>query len=176
MSYLAQQGRWAFTTARVSRVYGYRSGISMQPDYSFWLGLWGSVIATALAGIKLWEFYRDSRLGLTTSYSFTSLPEYGNEIIIENTSKTPALITYWELIWARRILWFNIFELGGEYPDEGYCDITIPAHARHMMPFREENHFKTKREIDGHRVALYLKLYLAGKSRPVWLRVWKSNS
>jgi len=143
-------------------------------DTSFWLGLWGSIVATALAGIKIWEFYRDTRLGITTSYSFSD-PERGNEIIIENTSKTPVLITYWELVWARRFMWLNLLEIGEEYPDVGYCDITVPAHSRHVMEFKDQHYFQRKHKISGQRVTLYLKLYIAGKAQPVWLRIWRST-
>lgn len=147
----------------------------MSSDYSFWLGLWGSVVGTVLAAIKIWEFYRDSRLGLTTTYSLTSSPEVGNDIILQNTSKTPALISYWELVWADRRFWITFFEREAQYPNEGYCNITVQAHSRYVLSFKDDNHFRTRSEIDGYRVALFLKVYLAGKSRPLWFRVWSSG-
>jgi hypothetical protein len=57
------------------------------------LAIWGSVISTVLAVIKIRETWRDQRR-LTTSHSF-SHPDYGeNQIIIENPSNTPMMVNY----------------------------------------------------------------------------------
>jgi hypothetical protein len=110
---------------------------------------------------------RRDRLRLTTSYIFGG----PNEIIIENTSLIPALITYWELVWVHRRFGRSIFERMEDYPDVGYCNIIVPAYSRYVMSVTDEMHLQS--ELDGHSVALYLKIYLAGRKRPLWLRVWK---
>jgi hypothetical protein len=53
------------------------------------LAIWGSILSTGLAGIKILEIWRE-RLLLSTSYSFSA---HKNEIIIENPSKTPVMIS-----------------------------------------------------------------------------------
>jgi hypothetical protein len=79
------------------------------------LAVWSTVLSTALAGLKIWEVSRD-RLRLTATYVFSVRPEDGNEVIIQNVSKTPALITYRELMWAHRRLGRTVFERMAGYP------------------------------------------------------------
>jgi hypothetical protein len=144
-------------------------------DLTLWLAAWGALLSSVLAGIKIWEFIRDSRLGLSTLYSFSSNPESGNEIILVNTSKTPILIDYWELVWAKRF-WGKVkFERCIEYPDEGYSNISVDPHSRYSLNFAEARYFNTLRELGGHRVALYLKLHLAGRSKPLWIHIWDAR-
>jgi hypothetical protein len=136
------------------------------------LAVWSTILSTALACLKIWEVSRD-RLRLTATYVFSVRPEDGNEVIIQNVSKTPALITYWELMWAHRRLGRTVFERMAGYPtNEGYCHITVTAHSRHVLDFKGKEHFETHGEIEGHKVSLYLRTYLVRRS-PVWLLVWK---
>lgn len=69
----------------------------MTPQFSLILAAWGALISTALALIKINEFYGD-RPRIVTSYSFGSDPETGNEIILQNPTKTPVMVTYWEVL------------------------------------------------------------------------------
>jgi hypothetical protein len=81
--------------------------------------MWGAILSTALAGIKISEVWRE-RVRLSTSYSFSN-SDYRktNEIIIENPSKTPVMISYWELLWrSRRFL--KMETASGRFPQEGY--------------------------------------------------------
>ena len=144
-----------------------------QETISIVLAIWGAILSTGLAGIKILEVWRE-RLRLSTSYSFSS-PDYGkrNEIIIENPSKTPVMICYWELLWQRRRL-LKLETVNGRFPQKGYCNITIGAHARHTLEFTEQEYF------DWGRAAvkmgkLYLKLHIAGRRNPVLLKVYEPN-
>lgn len=145
----------------------------MQPDVlSMALAIWGAVLSTSLAAIKAWEVWRQ-RIRLTTSYSFTSNPDQGNDIIIENPSSTPVMISYWELLWVRR----NCFRTKinyGEFPDEGYCNITVGPHSRYVLSFREQHHFIQGRPTE-REGKLYLKLYIVGRRRPIWLSVYNPD-
>lgn len=77
-------------------------------------------------------------------------------------------------MWARRCIGRTVFEHMQGYPtDEGYCHITMPARSRYVLHFKGKGHFKVRSEIDGRRVNLYLRAYLAGRRTPVWLLVWK---
>jgi uncharacterized protein YcfL len=142
----------------------------MLDTYSAVLSTWGALLATALGAVRLWEFSL-GRLRLTTSYLFTTDPERGNEVTIENSSDRPVMITYWELVWADRRFGWTLFERAEEYPDEGSYDVTIPPHARHTLLFSDGHHFAKRNEIDGHKVRLYLKLYLVARRSPVVLSV-----
>ena len=143
-------------------------------DKTFVLALWATAVSTFLALIKIWEVCRD-RPRLTTSYSLSSLRDRGNKVMIENTSKVPALITYWELTWAYRVLGQTLFDHVEAYPDEGYCNIVVSSHSVHTLDFSGQEYFPTRTEIDGYPVALYLRVYLAGRKSAIWLLVWKSN-
>ncbi|MGQ3047829.1 MAG: hypothetical protein ACT6RD_15400 [Brevundimonas sp.] len=147
----------------------------MNINWGLALSVWGSALATGLAALKIWEVWRD-RVRLSTSYSFSSSPDYGDtSIIVENPSAIPVLVTYWELFWAERLFGWTLFERGEAYPEEGYCNITIGAHNRHQFDFSGSNWFKTVNEIDGRRVKLYLRLYVAGRKRPLRLLAWKPD-
>ena len=143
-----------------------------QQTISIILGIWGAGVSTSLAGIKILEVWRE-RLRLSTSYSFSHRDHGGNEIIIENPSKTPVMISYWELLWRRR-RYLKLEITGGRFPQEGYCNITIGAHARHTLEFAEQEYFDS-----GHAAIkmgkLYLKLYIVGRSKPVLLKVYDPN-
>lgn len=147
----------------------------MKDQYTFVLALWGTVVSTFLACVKLWELSRE-RPRLTTSYSSSSSPDYGdNQIMVHNTSKTPALITWWELTWADRRCGWTFFDRMEAHPDEGYCNIVVPAHSTYKFDFSGEDHFQTRTEVEGHVVSLYLRVFLAGRKSALWLRVWKSG-
>lgn len=145
----------------------------MQQDMlSMALAIWGAILSTGLAAIKAWEVWRQ-RIRLTTSYSFASDPDEGNDVIIENPSNTPVMISYWELLWVRRKCVRTTINYG-EFPDEGYCNITVGPHSRHVLSFKDQHHF-----MQGHPAArkgkLYLRLHVVGRRRPVWLYVYNPD-
>lgn len=135
---------------------------------------WAAILSTALAAIKVWEVFQD-RPHLQTSYSFSGSPDHENLIVIINSGSTPALVGYWELTWAQRYWFWTRFERLEEAADDGRCDMTIPAHDRVRLIFQEQNWFPTRDKIGGRPVGLYLKLYLAGRRRCLWLKVWDSK-
>lgn len=135
------------------------------------IGVWGAFLATALAGVKLWEVFSD-KPRLSADYSFSTDPQRANSIVLLNTAKTPALVNYWELTWATRLWRWTRFERFEEMPEDGRCDLTVPAHGRATITFEGQRWFATRDEIDGHRVKLFLKLYLAGRRWPVWVLIW----
>ena len=80
------------------------------------------------------------------------------------------MISYWELLWRRR-RFLKLKTTNGRFPQEGYCNITINAHARHTLEFTEQEYF------DWGRAAvkmgkLYLKLHIVGRSNPVLLKIY----
>ena len=80
------------------------------------------------------------------------------------------MISYWELLWQRR-RFLKLETTSGRFPQEGYCNITINAHARYTLEFTEEEYFDW-----GHAAAkmgkLYLKLHIVGRRDPVLLKVY----
>lgn len=67
------------------------------------LGIWGAIISTGLCSLKLLDLWRE-RLQLSTTYNFSDPDHGGNEIIIQNPSKPPVMISDWELIWRKKRL------------------------------------------------------------------------
>lgn len=132
---------------------------------------WGAVVATTLAGIRIYEVI-GNRPRLEADSSFSSSSDGANTIVICNTGTTPALVNYWELTWARRHYCWTVLDRFQELPEDGRCDITIPSHGRATLTFRYQRWFPITREIEGRQVKLYLKLFLAGRRRCIWLQVY----
>jgi hypothetical protein len=141
----------------------------IQQNLSIILACWASVVSTILAAIKISEVWRD-RLRLTTSFGFSSPGCEGNEVIIENPSKAPVMISYWALLWIRRHSLREI-EYGRFPPDVGYCDITIPAHGRHVLHFEGKEYFDVRSGKTG-KGKIYLKLHIIGRRRPFMTLVY----
>lgn len=141
-------------------------------DAQSFLAIWGSVISTVLACIKIFEAWRDRRR-LTTSYVFSS-PDYGgHQIIIENPTNTSVMINYWELLWLKRyVFWMKTVD--GRFPDEGYCKITIKAHDRYVLLFEGKQYFRVGTSTI-KKGKLYLKLYIVGQNKPSYYKVYDPN-
>jgi hypothetical protein len=136
------------------------------------LAIWGALLSTVLAGVKLWEMHR-ARPRITTSYSLSAPDQGGNQIILENASSTPVMVSYWELHLRKR-KGFRVETVSGRFPNEGYCNITIGAHSRHVLSFEDEEYFSWGvSEQDG--AVWWLKLHIVGRGRPVWLRVYPKD-
>jgi hypothetical protein len=137
------------------------------------LAVWAAAISTALPCIKIWEVWRD-RLRLTTSYDFAAPGQGGYKIIIENPSKTPVMISYWELLW-RKGSYVNSETTSGRFPNEGYCEITIPAHGRHVLEFDGDEYFE-RGWASIAKGKLYLKLYVVGRRWGLMLKVYDPSA
>ena len=133
------------------------------------LAAWGAFLSTMLAGVKLWELYQQ-RARLIVSYSFSS-PENGNDIILYNPTNVPVLINYWELLWIKKKLFHRSQLTAGEFPDEGLCDIVIPAHSRYVLSFQEHRYFDWHVGKAGGG-NIYIRLHVVGR-RPVLKEVYR---
>ena len=143
-----------------------------QATVTFWLSIAGTCVAIVLAGIRGYEFFRDRRPKLSVIACLTSNEEIGNDLILLNSSKVPANIYYFDLVWAKRSFLGKNVGLGRRLLWEHYsldgdtCDITVPPHEQTSLNFSGENHFGWPREDD-----LYLRLSLIGRHSPLWLWV-----
>jgi hypothetical protein len=145
-------------------------------DITFWLSLWGSATSSILALMKGWEFYRAHRHTLVAHRRLNSDPERGNEIVILNKSDVPVTIAYFDLAWTerRKVLGvpvpFTRRVVSTDSPidgSEGY-DAHVPPHTTHILGFRDEYHFDWGARI---KHAIYLRVWVAGRRRPIWLWV-----
>jgi len=143
----------------------------MPPLIPVLLAIWGALVSTCLASIRIWEFLED-RPRLTTSYGFGSDPDDGNEIILENPSTTPVMISYWELLLDRREGWVRRRRVvNGRFPNEGYCNITVGAHSRHALTFKGKDHFEWGAQLPSG-TKIHLVVHVVGRRRPVRLLVY----
>jgi hypothetical protein len=140
------------------------------------ISIWGGVLSTALAAIKIWEVFRD-RSRLIVSYSFDSRPEVGNTVILANPSKNPVMIEYFQLFWKRRT-WFSSKTYENDPhidPEFGECNITIAPYSKYNLRFCDEDYFDWKCPVDAE-AKLYIRLYIVGQRRPVIKLVYPLKS
>ena len=133
------------------------------------IALWGAVLSTLLASVKFYEIWQ-ARTQIEVSYSFTSNPEIGNEVIIRNLSNKPILITYWELFWQHRN-WGKLITDDGTFPDYDYKDKKLDAHSSTSIHFAESDHFGWGAKALGKN-KIFIHLHIAGKNKPIRKKVY----
>jgi len=124
------------------------------------MAVWGGLLSTGLAGIKVFEWWRD-RDRVDISFGSSTSVEHGNQIQIRNLSNRPIIITHWELFFA--------FDSKGERDYEPFDsddyddgDLTIAAHASKQWNFCEARYFSTSdKHLRGR--SIYLRLSIAGR-------------
>ncbi|TIL40233.1 hypothetical protein [Mesorhizobium sp.] len=142
----------------------------MQGNISFWLGAWGALLATLLAALRFYEAWR-ARQRLQATHDFTSDPNIGNEVIVINISGTPVMVNYWVLEWSKRRWWRKRQVVSTIEPEHGGGSFTISPHSRYALGFADADYFdwgyKTR---PGQK--LWIKLHIAGRRKPVLLKVF----
>jgi hypothetical protein len=145
-------------------------------DIAFALSIAGFVTSSVLAIIKGFEFYSARRANFTADVRLTSSEQIGNTVVLLNKSGVAATISYYELVWTerRRVLGWPIPFFRKVVrtdspidPPDGY-DETVAPQAIHRLWFGEEYHFDWGYDL-AHDV--YLKIWLVGRRRPIWLWV-----
>lgn len=124
------------------------------------MAVWGGLLSTGLAGIKVYEWWRD-RDRLDISFGSSSSVEHGNQIQIRNLSSRPIIIMHWQLFFAFDSKGKRDFEFvdSADY-DDG--DLTIAAHASKQFNFYEARYFSTSdKQVRGR--SIYLRLCIAGR-------------
>jgi hypothetical protein len=130
------------------------------------LALWGAVLSTLLAGVKILEVWRD-RFRIDVAYNFNDAPEVGNEILVRNLAAIPIIVSYWELVWLSGSWPFRTESMLIS-PEGEVSDIRIDARSTQALTFTEENHFNWEPR-NGRR--LYIRLWVAGR-RPLLRKVY----
>jgi|SRR5882724_5306187 len=137
------------------------------------LAVWAAVLSTVLAAIKIWETW-SSRQRISVGYGVDFTGEQGSSIVIQNPSGTPLLINYWILLVMRRngLRWHSvdcrIINAGDYY-------VTIGAHDHHTLHFKGKESFAWIPKDNG-KARVVLELSVAGRSRPMRLRVYNTDS
>ncbi|MCU8116142.1 hypothetical protein M2H36_21440 [Vibrio vulnificus] len=129
----------------------------MSIDLSVLLSIWGAVLSTVLAFLKIKEVY-NNRFKVGTSHVFRSDEEYGNEISIQNLSSTPILLNYMEVYYRPKgfLSWFKTPKQIWSPEDEILND-RIEPHSGVTFSFIHGDHFTWENR------KIYVRLYFAGK-------------
>jgi hypothetical protein len=143
-------------------------------DVSFWLGIAGFATSTVLAIIKGVEFFGARRVAFTTDTRFTGSYEIGNTIVLLNKSNVPAIISYYELAWTERRSFAGLpipftrktVQTQSPLDPMDGCHQMVAPHAAYALTFNEDHHFDWG---VGLKHDVYLKLWLVGRGRPIWL-------
>ncbi len=136
----------------------------MKEDYSL-LAIWGAVLSTILAGLKIWELWR-ARRRIEYSHNFRGPEELGNDVIIRNLSSTPIIVSHYELVWLKR-RWFGLKknEVRSIVPDSDFTEFQISPHSSQILTFTDEQHFDWSPDsLSG--AAIYLRVHIAGERKP----------
>lgn len=137
------------------------------------VAIWGAGLSTLLACVKLWELWK-SRSRIEVSYNFTGTEDIGNEIILRNLSATPLLITWWDLLWQHR-RWLRWNESKRISPDEFFEDLVLNGHSSSRLSFQGPTYFDWDYGSLG-RDSIYIRLHIAGRSKPVLVKVYDARS
>lgn len=125
-------------------------GIEIQP--TFLLSLWGAVLSTLLAMLKISEYWTN-RFRVEVSPIYRSCEEVGHDISIKNLSSKPALLEYMELFTKKngeeeRCLWS---------PEDSFLNARIEQLDSKVYNFSQSDYFNwSNKEI-------FVRLYFAGQ-------------
>ncbi|HEY9017574.1 hypothetical protein [Thiomicrospira sp.] len=129
------------------------------------LALWGAVLSSMLAGIKIYEFW-GNRFRVNTRSNFTSDHNEGNQISIRNLNKEPIILEHWELYYKKGYWPFaKLSEIASPGPES--CDTQIKSHNSLTLYFTDGDHFSWR---SGRKIVI--KLWIAGR-RPFYRTVYK---
>jgi hypothetical protein len=131
----------------------------------------GTLVAFGLAALKVLEFFRDRKPKLSVEPLLRGSPEVGNDLLLLNSSKVPACVYYYELIWVKPKFLTRRFGLRREEVDcefsleDNTTDITIDGYSLTTLNFSDSDHFDWGNDVEND---LYLKISMVGIKRPLW--------
>jgi hypothetical protein len=132
----------------------------------------GSYVALGLAGLKVLEFSRDRKPKIYVEKIFRGVADLGHDLILLNSSKVPANVYYYDLIWVKpsfltKCFGFRRKIVSHEFSmEDNTCDIRIDGQSQAVINFSDERYFATGAAVKDD---LYLKMFMAGRRRPLWI-------
>lgn len=137
------------------------------------LSLWGALVATGLAGIKIWETFWKDRLRLDTSYMLTGETGGAHEITVANLSPKPVQVVSWTLAYEPKLFHWRVkrMDVSPDWQDIG--KFKIDGHSSFTLSFGEENQFPWGwKARKGRKLCLDLKIY--GRKKPKRLIIFRN--
>jgi hypothetical protein len=136
------------------------------------LAVWGAVLATFLGIFRAYEFWRDRRPRLQTSYIWRGHAATGHDLLLINDSKVPASIYSLHLVWADPKPFQQPVEHSTAFDNEDdFVRIVVPPHGTERLTFSEADYFPTRPPREHPNARLYAKLRLVGWSQPLWVPI-----
>lgn len=123
------------------------------------LALWGAVISTLLAILKVTEYW-SNRFRIGISFVFRGHPNIGNDVTVQNLSRDSILLDYIE-IYQKKGVWPFCKSLLLWSPEDETLNRRIEGKSGVKFNFREMDYFEPKKNS-----RLYIKLFVAGR-RPI---------
>jgi hypothetical protein len=127
-------------------------------DLKDWLTIWGAVLSTVLAVMKIYEIWRD-RARIDASLMISDV-DHGNDIRIRNLSGKPIIIEYWEIFAASDAKGKRNYEV--IQVDDFSGDLSIAPYTSVNWNFCDANHFNTTDKYLKGR-SIYLKICVVGR-------------
>ena len=115
------------------------------------LAIWGSVLSTALAGFKIFEYW-NNRFKIEVSPLFRGAPELGHDISIKNLSPKPVLLEHMELYRKKGDEIVNLWS-----PEDSFINARIEPYGNKVFNFSEGDYF------GWNAGEVYVRLWFAGK-------------
>lgn len=149
-------------------------GGGIASNMPWWLQVSSIIFAHILALVRVYEFVRDRRPKLSLTPLLTSDSDMGNTLLLLNSSKVPANIYSYSLVWVKAGVFsaytpFLSKVVREEFPLEAeFSNMTVPAHSQYQLLFRELDWFEWGCKL---KYELYLKVRIVGRRRPLWLWV-----
>ncbi len=127
--------------------------------------IWGAILSTLLAGVKIWETFWKDRIRLTTTYSFSDEPSTDDTITVVNLSGVPIQVSHWTLAWKPNLFRWNTSTIDVT-PEEGTGMFKIGPKDSHTISFNDLAKFDWSYRSAQHR-QLLLTLHVFGRRSKV---------
>jgi hypothetical protein len=125
--------------------------------------VWGAILSTALGVIRVIE-YLSTRAKLELSPILRSDEELGHDILIKNNSTVPVTIHYMDVVRANKA-YDESSMLHLVHFDDNHILFKIEPRGAHSVTFSENEYFPTKKG------PIFLRLWIVGRKKPLWLRI-----
>ena len=133
------------------------------------IAIWGALLSTVLGVVKLREEWEKRQLRVEVDGMFTSNVEIGHRIDVRNLGSTAIILKHWQVVSIRG--WWLFRKVSPiEEAEFDAGDTRIGAMDSHSLHFAEAYHFPY---VDR---AIWIRLYVAGRTRPELRKVFGTSA
>lgn len=134
------------------------------------LALWGALLSTLLAALKIWETWSARRRIVLSSYLSTD-PGGDHRLQLTNLSGSPILLRTWAIVPTRKFLVWRVAEGRLLYVSgrSGAAEIVAP-HGQFEITIGASWHLEWQ-TAEALKRPPYLQLFVEGRERPLLVRI-----